>query len=306
MLAATAMPAAAAGLWLAGVDPVVERDRGANTPVDYMALFRPDAPWRTVAAGIGAFMISTPFARRSSDEELARLVGDLRRRRIPLAMEAEISLGHDGCGFGVNGYTTGVMAMTAARLKRFGADLRFVTMDEPLWFGHDYTGPHACRDTIPQIAKSVAVGVAELRRWYPDVQIGDDEPISYQTLAAPDWLGQLREWASAYREATRTPLAFMYADLVWQSNWMPTMRALRSELHARGIRFGVIIDGDPHDGTDVAWTNHAVARYQMVMANPQLVPDYVRVHSWHARPIRLLPEDQPGTLTNVALQIMRR
>jgi hypothetical protein len=288
------------------VDPVVQRDRGVDTPVDYMAMFRPDAPWRTVAGGLQAFMISTPFARRSTDEELTQLLADLRRRRIPLAMQAEISLGHDGCGFRVNGYTTGVMGITAARLKRFGADLRYVAMDAPLWFGHNYSGPYACRDSIAQIAKSVAIGVAQLRRWYPDVQIGDDEPISYKTLAVPDWLDQLREWMSAYQAATGTPLAFMYSDLVWQSNWLPTMRALRSELHSRGIKFGVIIDGDPHDPTDLVWTSRAVARYQTVMANPQIAPDYLRVHSWHARPTRLLPETEPGTLTNVALQILRR
>jgi hypothetical protein len=297
--------ATAAELWFGGVDPVVQRDRGISTPVDYMSLFEANAPWRTVAAGIRVFEISTPFARRSSDEELARVVNDMRRRRIPLGLVAEINRGHDGCGVGVNGYS-GLMDSAASRLRHLGADLRYVAMDEPLWFGHNFNGKNACRDSIPKIAQAVALGVAELRRWYPNVQIGDIEPISFQTLARADWLDQLRDWMSAYQAATGTPLAFIQADLVWQSNWAPSLQALRSEAHSRGMQFGLYFNGDARDQTDLAWTNRALSRYHTVMVNPQLAPDQILIGSWYPRPTRFLPEDQPGTLTNVALQVLRR
>jgi hypothetical protein len=41
-------------IWLAGEDPVVQKDKHKDQPADYMEMFKPGAPWGTAASGLTA------------------------------------------------------------------------------------------------------------------------------------------------------------------------------------------------------------------------------------------------------------
>jgi hypothetical protein len=58
---------------------------------------------------------------------------------------------------------------------------------------------------------------------------------------------------------------------------------VRKRLHAAGISYDVIVDGDPGDKTDLDWTRHAVERYRAVTSNPDLKPDDIVIQSWQSR-----------------------
>jgi hypothetical protein len=268
-----------------------------------MQLFAPDEAWPQAASKVRVFILSTQFVRRSSDKELAWVLDGVRREGFLIGVAGEINIrGPTGCGFGVNGYSDpSAMNNVGARLRRFGANLSFMAMDEPLWYGHMYGGPGACHDPIDVLAGKAAQQARALQRWFPNVEIGDIEPIN--RLTNPSWMDVLGRWMSAYEAATGKPLAFIDADLVWQADWRPQLRAMRSLAHSRGARFGVIFDGDARDETDSEWTAHAAERFGAVVSDPQSSPDDEIIWSWQARPAAVLPESTDGTLTNLVVDL---
>jgi len=286
-------------LWMAGLDPITRPESGNPLASDFMELFAPDAPWADASARLQVLKVSTQFLVRGGDSDLSLMFSDLRRRHIALAVEGLMLTGNGTCGVGVEGYAAPLgMKTLAERVRALGGDLSYVAMDEPLWFGHVFDGRLACRATLAEIARDVAVKVADVRRLFPAVVVGDIEPIG--SPAAPhDWIDQLMLWSAEYRAATGTPLAFVHADVQWSQAWQPGVETLNRQLTADGIRFGVIMNGDPDEATGVAWTSHASQRSHAVRRLLRRWPDFVIFQSWHAQPEKFLPEDRPGTLTNL-------
>ncbi|MFP5248427.1 MAG: hypothetical protein ACLGP3_01210 [Acidobacteriota bacterium] len=264
---------------------------------DYMNLFRRDAPWSRAATHVRVFKTLTQFLTFASDEQLRQMFADLRQRQIALAVEALMQTGTGGCGWGVEGYSApNAMESLALRVKRLGGVLNYVAMDEPLWFGHRYSGPHACRSSIAAVANDVARKAAAIRRVFPNVQVGDIEP--YAVPGQPgDWLDEIAQWIAIYRAATGENLAFLDTDMDWHVNWRPQLAALVPVLKATGIKFGIIYNGDAGDTTGLTWTRHAEEHFVAVESDPTLVPDQAILQTWMRHPSRNLPESQPGTMT---------
>src|SRR6185437_16642643 len=102
------------------------------------------------------------------------------------------------------------------------------------------------------LARDVATKVAAVRRSFPQVKVGDIEPLGVNDPA--DWLDEIAQWTLAYRTAVGEPLAFFDVDIRWAGPWREQLQRLPRQLHDAGIKFGIIYDGDPDDQTDVAWT----------------------------------------------------
>jgi hypothetical protein len=103
----------------------------------------------------------------------------------------------------------------------------------PLIFGREYSGPNACRDSIESLAAQVAQKVAQARSVFPDIQVGDIEPIGNPR---PGWLTDIAEWTKAYRAATGTPLAFFQFDVDWNNpNWPQQLKAGADLMQSLGI-----------------------------------------------------------------------
>jgi hypothetical protein len=109
-------------------------------------------------------------------------------------------------------------------------------------------------------------------------------------------------FARLFERYTGTPLAFFHADVVWQNDWQPLIAPLKRQVHALGLRFGVIIDGDLDNDTDQAWVDAGLQRLQMMAANPAMTPDDVIVQSWQPLPSHILPDSSPGTTTYMLRQ----
>ena len=296
--------AGATELWLSGVDPFV---RGVMRPgelSDYTDLFKPDAPWTGAAARTAVFKTSTQWIEYAPDAALARMFEVLRNRHIALAMEGLMIRGGAECGRGVEGYSSPDAIRNAAlRIRRLGGELAAVAMDEPLWFGHHYEGAQACRSSIAEIARNIAGNVAAVTEIFPGVAIGDIEPVS--TDAGPGWTDEIMQWVDAYRAATGRPLAFFHADVIWDDRMQDELPRLAGRLRAAGIAFGVIYNGDPQDDSDIAWTDHAEAHFETLEAGGRFSPDQAILQTWMARPRRMLPEGEPGTMTHLVLPYAR-
>lgn len=296
VLLLTPFRAFGAEVWLSGFDPVIWSVVQPGVASDYFDLFTPDAAWPRAAAGVRVFKIGGSLAGRGPEAQLRRMFADLKRRHISLALELSALTAMSDCGQHIEGYAgPRESAHLAERIRQLGGDLQYVAMDEPLWNGHEFSGLNACHTAISEIAADVTANVRAIRRVFPAVQVGDIEQIG---RAAPsDLVDQIMQWTGAYHEAAGEPLAFLHFDVVWTGPWRQQLALLVPRLHAAGIKFGIIYNGDPDEPTDLAWTDHAEQRFVSIEATPALVPDQAILQTWMLHPSRMLPETRSGTMT---------
>jgi hypothetical protein len=309
-LAATSAASPAAGspeVWLSGVPPFVREKLFQEPDSDYMDLFKPDAPWSKAARTVKVFMINGGLVMHQSDEELQAVFADLKRRNIALAIEMGLlsgkdSAGRQACGVGVEGFAAPDNAKVVAnRIQKAGGVLAYVAMDEPLWYAHHFSGKNACGWTMEDVARDIVPRLAALREKFPAVQIGDVEPVG--TAQPADWVEQIAQWTQVYRKVTGEPLGFFHADVAWNGPWQQQLPAVKSRIGAAGLKFGIIYDGGGgKQESDAVWTREAEQRFRNVESDPSMIPDHAIIQTWARWPKKMLPEDQPGTLTNLVLE----
>lgn len=290
-------------LWLSAESTVDRRAKG-RVQTDYEDLFErrshwPRGGWPVGEKSLNVFVISQNFALKASAAQLHRLASNLDAHKISLAMAGlMLTVGSEGCGGRglVEGYSSpDSVGKAADRIREAGTKLAYIVMDEPLFFGHVYAGPGACRDTVDEVARQVAGAVVAARKVFPDVEVGDTEPVNGARVG---WTSQWEPWARAYRKAVGASLAFLIVDIGWESDWQPQFADARDVLERLKIPLGVIFNGDDRDASDLAWTAHAEQRIRE-FDRLNMSPRIVLIDSWTLYPIHLLPEERAGTLTHV-------
>ena len=258
-----------------------------------MSLFRRGAPWRHAARHVRVFKLyETWISNFATSGQLRRIVVDLRRRKIALAVEALPLTSSEQCGNGVEGFSgPGELLRLVRAIKDAGGRIDFVAFDEPFAFGHLYDGPNACRWSSEEVAQKLAAYVRRLRRWFPKVVAGDIEPV---------WSGtdprELEDWLDTYARVTGRALPFFDLDVDFSRfAWPQDAATLQSFAHSRGIKFGLIYIGE--GGTDRRWSQRAEDRILAYEEEPGPRPDQAVFQSWVERPDRVLPETRPGTFT---------
>jgi hypothetical protein len=142
------------------------------------------------------------WSARHPTNPLTRMFEDLKRRHIALGVEALMLSGDGQCGVGVEGYSAPrQMLAIANRIKTLGGTLSYVVMDGPLMGGHFYSGPRACHSSVEAIAKEVAEKVKQMRTVFPDLKVGDVEPVG--VLEPAGWMNS----SSSGPRLTRRPPA---------------------------------------------------------------------------------------------------
>jgi hypothetical protein len=300
-----AIAATAPAIWLAGVPPFARTKMFQETESDYLDLFRPDAPWSNAASHVQVFLTNGGLILRESDDVLKNVFADLKRRHMALAVEVGLLAGkdregHQACGVGVEGFSAPDQTKVIADIiKKLGGSLDYIVMDEPLWYGHNFHGTNACKSSVGDIAREVAMRVATIRQIFPAVQIGDEEPVAI--LQPTDWMEEVAQWLKAYRQAVGEPLNIVNADVQWTGPWQRQLPLFKNIVKASGSKFGIIYDGggSGNQESDRLWTQEAENRFRAVEADPSLVPDLAILQTWARWPHRMLPETQPGTMTNL-------
>jgi hypothetical protein len=306
--------ATAAEIWLSGVSPGVRQKMFQESESDYFELFKPDAAWSKSAQHVRVFMINAGLLLRQSDDEVKAVFADLKRRHIALAIEMGLLSGKglDGkvqeCGVGVEGFGAPDTAKVVANsIEKNGGVVDYIAMDEPLWYGHHFKGKNGCQWPMEKVAQDMASRIADLREQFPNVQIGDVEPVG--TAQPPDWIDEIAQWIQVYQKVTGEKLSFFRADVAWTYlSWQQQLAAVKRLAHAGGMKFGVIYDGGHGPGkpeSDILWAQEAAQRFHAVESNPSLVPDHVIFQSWARWPHKMLPETQTGTMTNLVLQYIQ-
>ena len=282
-------------IWLAPLDQ--DHSNGSIGARDFAALFRPDAPWSDVANRVTVFKLYPFFTARSSDEELTAVITDLRRRGIALALEARVLTDEAACK-GDGGANTIKLLL---RLKRLGADLRYLAMDEPM--KHWRFVRSNCRVPLDAIARNIAANVRRFKAVFPEMKVGDIEPVG-EFKEDPNLASDILEFLIACQESIGEPIAFFHSDVIWHSPWLALNRRLERMLQGAGIRFGMIYNGTDRAVSDEQWANEAVSHFEEFEAEGQK-PDAAIFQSWAAHPTRVLPESDHMSLTGIALRYLR-
>jgi hypothetical protein len=292
----------AAEIWMAPLHPIQRPNGALAGSTDYDDLFTPDAPWSSVAGKVSVFKIYPDFLRKASDDELRRMIANLSSRHIALALETPVLISCDAPAEKTE-KSVPWMVKPIERLKSLGGDLRYLAMVGPLVDGHVFTVIPGCPRAIPDVAAAAWDTVAYIRRLYPDIAVGEIEPTG-QGSRYPDW-SELGLWFDAWQKASGRPLAFLHMDTQWAVDWAPDMLSIGRQTRDRGIKFGVIYDGNEADLSDEAFAQTALAHADALEALLAGPPDQAVFQSWVTHPRKALPETSPDTMTGIVKAYLR-
>ncbi len=281
------------------------RDRYFNH--DFPHLFDSQPAW---SANIDVFEIPPMMGSVVGPaEELKSINSFLKGRHIALSVGVDATLLDNPnpvpgeCGFGIEGSNRpGRNAGEFKRLKQLGIEVTYVALDEPLTFGHyfaerpDGQRRNACHYSIDDTARRVANAVAEIRQYYPDVRVIDEEAPPITT--APQWNKDFPQWLKAYRDAAGAPFDAIVFDVDWRQPWQTTVAPGLRAAHNAGVKAGIILDGTGPGASDADSVAARKRNIQAVGASG-LKFDLVIVANWTPHPARNLPESDPDTLTSV-------
>lgn len=285
-----------------------------NVRRDAGEMWTPKAPWTTVAGNVKVVGFVAPNLERVTDSDLKQSLDELRRRHIALEIGVGVIVRSDRCRSKTEAYVDpGALERIFDKVRRNGGDVRYVSMDEPYFWGHRFSGPTACHESAEAIAQAVAESVHLVRRYFPNAQIGDSEVVD----KSRPWIDELAAWADAYRRATGEKLAFMDADLGWKREAMLNLVPLSSALKSRGIPLGIIYDaaakGDEPwfdansvSNSDNGWVQNAIKHADEVEFRIGVHPDHAVFATWVHYPSRMLPETRPGTFTNLVWRYLQK
>jgi len=313
-----------AAIWFQPQPPGVNGPFGHVGSTDFLALFRPDAPWQQVLVRTQAFGFTASWLYSASSQVLQPIVAFLNAHKIGIEIEAPALQARSTCGSGVEGYVPfglpgglNLRSFTLAyldRLKALGADVTFVKVDEPYYFGSvvsdpvlaqiaqtsgDKKVPVSCHLPVTEVARDVGQFAQLVKSVYPGAAIGDVEPIRPGAYL-PDAVTAIDGWHDAYRSVTGAPFPFFFADVDFTDPaWPALVKQLETTTMRRDIRFGIIYTGNQQDDSDAQWTSQVVARFEAYQRQAGGRPDYVLFQSWQPRPKLCLPESDPATFTGV-------
>ncbi|MCX6621542.1 MAG: hypothetical protein NTY38_10770, partial [Acidobacteria bacterium] len=271
--------------------------------IDYLDLFTPSAPWQNAAARIQVFKVWPWVIFDYPEQDVRRMLADLKRRNIALALEPG-PLAPEGCGADIEGFHYQDMLRAVRLIKQYGGDLKYVAMDEPYVHGSMRTETGYCQWPVERVAANAARNIAEVRRVFPDVSVGDIElipPDGVTNGRVLDWVARYDQWARAFERAAGRPLAFFACDVDWQQpGYRAALTAARRMLRNRGIPFMVTYDGSsPTVSSDAEFLQNIRNRYEDLETLWGGPPDHVAFWSMNPQPSHLLPESYPNSFTSL-------
>lgn len=280
----------------------------------------PTAPWEQIAGRVDVLALTQGAVRNLPDDALARLVEDLHRRHIALALTIlPINWFHETpCGGGVEGYSDPASARkTVAKLQKAGAQVAMIAMDEPLWFGHYYSGKNACRSSLADLAERTSVLVKIFTDAFPNAEIGDTEPFP-AVSRQPNWAADYAAWLAAFHAAVGTTPTFLHLDFNWGDPQLnlgnahdgsnaeaidALTRKVAGVARRNGLHVGMIYWGG--GAGDEAWMDAARLHIREVQAADAGLENAVFV-SWSPAPARTFPASDPNALASLIPYFMQQ
>jgi hypothetical protein len=313
-LALSVAPAHAAaverpGLWLTTLEPIW-RDIRTWPTSDYRELGKNAAAWSHVLRRLSVFQFSEKYAVHGDAEELGALIALLKDNRVEVAVQGIPLIATRQCGLGVESFGTKDETLVAVkRLQSLGAAVRYIVLDEPLYYGHFFKGGRttvACRLSLSAVLDQVIDRERSLRAAAPGVRIGDVEPFGLTDVSARDWVAAYQQWLTLYREKAGHAWDFAQADIVWtRANWreqfFPALKAIQSA----GVIWAPMYTADARATSNADWASQISKAYHQFEGDLGVHPPQAVIASWTDYPRANLPETEAASLTGAALNYLR-
>ena len=267
-------------------------------------MWKSNAPWETVARSVKVIQFAPTSVDRASASDLRAAIEDIKRRNISLAVGDGLLVRSDRCRSKTEAYVDqSQLEATFQKLRNSGADVKYVTMDEPFFYGHRDSSPTSCHETPEILAHALIQGIAIVRKYFPNAQFGTDEVID----ANESWVQDVVRWTDTFKAVTGEQLAYVHTDLDWLEGAVRNLVPLAAALKHRHIPLGIIYDADRFsNNSDESWSRNTVAHFAKVESDLGIHPDQAVLESWVRYPSHMLPETQPGTFTNVVYQYVQQ
>lgn len=223
---------------------------------------------------------------------------DLAARHIGLAIPIQsiARVPGEACGHEEGYGPTSDSARTAARLAALGLPLRYIRLDEPVWFGHYDQNPQGCRLPVAEIARRVALNMREYLQHFPELSVGTVETVPGAS-GEPDWAAQFHAFAQALAADIGKNLTFMHTDVNWRlPHWDTSLKSMANFAHSQGLQFGVIYNADIQDATDATWVASARQHFEEFESADGVIPEQAVMQTWDPHPARVLPIESATTL----------
>ena len=225
-------------------------------------MWKSNAPWETVARSVKVIQFAPASVDRANMSDLKQAVEDIKRRNISLAIGDGLLIRSDRCRSNTEAYVNQPqLEGTFQKLKNSGADVKYVTMDEPFFFGHKDSSKTSCHESPEVLAHALAQSMAIVRKYFPNAQFGADEVVDADT----NWVQELARWTDTFKAITGEPLAYIPADLDWSEGAVCNLAPLAAALKQRHVALGVIYDADRfNNNSDENWSRNTVAHFAKV------------------------------------------
>ncbi len=258
-----------------------------------MDVFAPDADWNEAASHLQVFKLYGGWAETGPFSELEQAVQGIRQRGLGLAIEHSPLFPNDTCGESIEGFAGPGFLKAVQRVKDAGGTLNYIALDEPYYWAHFYEGDQACQWSTEKIATDVGDMILKAQEIFPDLIVGDIEPVTGPADAAA-----YKVWLETFRAVNGFDLAFLHLDLDWSNTNWPG-ESLQMEAYGRelGIPIGIIYIGNSFEQDNATWLATAgerVKRYELEAGGQ---PDHIIFQSWNDKPDHVLPESDPTAYT---------
>lgn len=207
-----------------------------TSSTDWKQLFLNPSSWSSARANVSALEIADyQTTDLLSDSELTTLTTRLKDWNMALTLGSG-AVKEWGCTADI---TSKVTLTALDRIKKFGGQVDYISMDEPLVAGGSSLS-NGCKLSQQEIANRTANYISLIKQKYPNVQIGDTEPWPLFTE------GTLKQWIDQLSAASEYKIAFLTLDVDYQnaviySHPLTEIKDIADYARGKGIPFRIII-----------------------------------------------------------------
>jgi len=208
------------------------------------------------------------------------------------------------------------------KIQQAGGRVDFVTLDEPLYFGHEYTHnlargdqSYGCQWSIPQVAGMVKAAVQSINRVNTNANIryAEWEPMGNRLISADQKFADIQAWEPALTQVLGQKITYMFSD----ANLLGTGRDSLQDTQSLMLRlkpwlaqYGNIelianCIGDKQTPDSAAWGEEAIQNCRRAEQLGLKSRSIALWANWIQRmPEQLVPETLPGSYTNDMLRYL--
>ena len=265
-------------LWLAPLDEhFASQGKGIH---DFDRLI--DADWRhdPLLQNVRVLKLYPSFVHGQTDSRLTSLVRTLRNADVRLALEASALSPTAYCRGQLKSDGTELTPSLLQRIGHLGGRVDYIAMNEPLLHAFRQRDHECEAEIVHAAAVAVRPMVVEARSVFPNLKVGDIEPIGGDDRIRP-FISSFRKWTEEYRAVVGEKLSFFHIDVDWRRGgpWTTAAQNVAGTMAQAGIPFGIIYNGVDTDPSGEGWVAHASQHFEDGRVEG-LAPAAVIFQSW--------------------------